>query len=273
MLSLQELRTRDVRFTGINPVRQKTPDGNFWSGYIQTPRPNNGLVYVCSDVTLIYEREQMQPLHLTKGHVLFAPKGSRYKVISRNPTPRDGADSYTVNFNVLDQTGAELELDQPLAVIARDQFSRFHPLVAELTRSCYDIRPSQLKIQANFQMFLDAVLESMEENSREYYIIRRGVEQLKIDWNRQEKMEKYARLCGISQCYFNATFRHWAGISPVEYRNRLRIAQAQSILRTELSSISETSALVGYEDPFYFSRVFKSIAGVSPQEYKRRFSG
>ena len=69
-------------------------------------------------------------------------------------------------------------------------------------------------------------MESAEECSREYYVIRRGVEELTRDWNRQERISKYAEICGISQCYFNAMFRVWSGMGPVEYRNRLRITHA-----------------------------------------------
>jgi transcriptional regulator GlxA family with amidase domain len=55
----------------------------------------------------------------------------------------------------------------------------------------------------------------------------------------------------------------------VEYRNRLRVSHARSILQSGSVSIAETAALVGFDDPFYFSRIFKSITGISPQVYKR----
>lgn len=268
-IKFAELSVENLLFTELEPVRQRFPDGSIWSGYINTPRPSNALIYACSDVTLVYEAPGMETIELHRDQVLFAPKGSCYKVTSRNPSQHSGADSYTVNFNIFDREGNEVTVAQPLAVIARDRFSRFHALVAELTRACYDVRPSRLKSQAAFLTFLDAVLESAEECSREYYVIRRGVEELTRDWNRQEKMSKYAEICGISQCYFNAMFRAWSGMGPVEYRNRLRITHAQAILRSGSVGVSETAVLVGFEDPFYFSRVFKSITGVSPQEYKR----
>ena len=175
---------------------------------------------------------------------------------------------YTVNLQVTDSMGGELPICQPLGVITQDRFSRFHGLVTELSQACSHIRPSRLKIQSVFLNFLDAILESMEEHSKEYYIIRRGAEQLALDWNKSEKISKYAGLCGVSQSYFNAMFKKWAGVGPVEYRNRLRISHAQSLLQNSPVSVSEAAALVGFDDPFYFSRIFKAITGVSPTAYR-----
>lgn len=268
-LEFKDLRRESLHFSGINSVQQRFPNGSIWSGYINTPRPSHGLVYVCSDTTLIYEIPGRPTLHLGKGSVLFAPKGSFYKVTAQSNTPHTGIDSYTVNFCICDHCGEELSISTPLSIITQDHFSNFPTLLTELTRACYDVRPSYLKIQANFLNYLDAVMESAEDYSKEYYIIRRGVEQLALDWNKQEKISKYAEICGISQCYFNAMFRNWAGVSPVEYRNRLRVSHARSILQSGSVSIAETAALVGFDDPFYFSRIFKSITGISPQVYKR----
>ena len=268
MLSFSDLLTEQAVFSDIDAVRQRFPDGSIWSGYIHTPRPDHGLVFVCSDMTLLYEIPGMPPVTVKRGDILFAPKGSHYKVLSRNPSVHTGADSYTVNFQIADPAGRELTLSNRLGVIAQDHFSRFNGLVTELSQACNHIRSSRLKIQSIFLNLLDAILESTEEHSKEYYIIRRGVEQLAIDWNKSEKISKYARLCGVSQSYFNAMFKKWAGVGPVEYRNRLRISQAQSILQNSPVSISETAVMVGFEDPFYFSRIFKEITGVSPTAYR-----
>lgn len=272
IMELGALRGEELLFSDLEPVRQRFPDGSVWSGYINTPRSSNALVYACSDITLVYEAPGMETIELHRDQVLFAPKGSRYKVTSRNPSQHSGADSYTINFNISDREGREVTVAQPLAVITEDNFSRFHALLKDLTRACYDVRPNRLKAQAVFLNFLDAVLESMEERPGIYYIIRRGVEELAKDWNRQEKISKYAEICGISQCYFNALFREWSGMGPVEYRTRMRITQAQAILRSGTVSVAETAILVGFEDPFYFSRVFKAQTGVSPQEYRRNHS-
>ena len=85
-----------------------------------------------------------------------------------------------------------------------------------------------------------------------------------------EKMEKYAALCGVSETYFYRCFREWCGKSPVEYRNALRLSNAESMLRHTDMSIGEIAGLVGFDDPFYFSRVFAKHFGCSPKRYRSR---
>ena len=90
------------------------------------------------------------------------------------------------------------------------------------------------------------------------------------EWNQNEKIEKYAKMCGISVTYFYRCFRKWSGISPVEYRNRLRLSNAQSLLRCTDMQIKEIADTVGFEDPFYFCRVFSESFGLSPQAYRKQ---
>jgi len=57
-------------------------------------------------------------------------------------------------------------------------------------------------------------------------------------------------------------------MSPVDYRNRIRITNACSLLESTSLSVEEIAALVGFETPFYFSRLFKRAMGVSPRQYR-----
>jgi len=55
-----------------------------------------------------------------------------------------------------------------------------------------------------------------------------------------------------------------------EYLNRVRIAKAMELLRSDGLPISEIGSRVGYSDPSYFTKVFKKHTGLSPREYRRQ---
>ncbi|MCK8488755.1 response regulator transcription factor [Paenibacillus sp. MBLB2552] len=55
-----------------------------------------------------------------------------------------------------------------------------------------------------------------------------------------------------------------------EYLNRIRIAKAMELLRSDVLPISEIGGQVGYSDPSYFTKVFKKQTGLSPREYRRQ---
>ncbi len=62
-------------------------------------------------------------------------------------------------------------------------------------------------------------------------------------------------------------FKKETGLSPIEYRNRLRIERARTLLSRDICSVSEAAKLLGFESVYYFSRVFKQHTGVAPSQY------
>ena len=126
-----------------------------------------------------------------------------------------------------------------------------------------------VKIKNAFYALLDAAAASEPELPAEYYPIRAGVEAIKREWSKNEKIERYAQMCDISAAYFYRCFRKWCKKSPVEYRNSIRLANAEALLRATDMPINEISNIVGYDDPFYFCRLFTKKNGISPQKYRR----
>ena len=59
------------------------------------------------------------------------------------------------------------------------------------------------------------------------------------------------------------------GMSPVEYRNKLRMQKAAILLRTGSSTVGEVAEAVGISDIKYFSKLFKRCIGVSPSAIKK----
>ena len=83
----------------------------------------------------------------------------------------------------------------------------------------------------------------------------------------QIKNEQLAALCGISVVYFRKLFFEAYGISPMNYIQSLRIRQAQEILRSDYSSITDIAFTLGYNNIYEFSKAFKKHTGISPSRY------
>lgn len=73
---------------------------------------------------------------------------------------------------------------------------------------------------------------------------------------------------GVSEDYLSRVFHQELGISPWDYLNRYRIAQAKEQLRQSHDSISQIAHRTGFPDPAYFSRVFRRLTGMSPRVYR-----
>lgn len=81
-------------------------------------------------------------------------------------------------------------------------------------------------------------------------------------------LDDFAAMCRMSKFHFLRVFRAVTGVSPVEYRNRIRIEHAKELLLESTLSVSEIGAEVGYASPAYFCDAFKKAVGVSPSRYR-----
>lgn len=82
-------------------------------------------------------------------------------------------------------------------------------------------------------------------------------------------VEEYARLCHLSKYRFITNFKALTGFTPIEYRNNIRIQNAQMLLESREHTISEIAEQLGFHSASYFSTVFKQHTGQSPNTYKR----
>lgn len=81
-------------------------------------------------------------------------------------------------------------------------------------------------------------------------------------------VSEMAEFCNLSEPQFRRVFRGYAGMSPKNYVDRLKIQQAAERVASSDESIAVIAERFGYLDPFHFSRRFKQIQGLSPSEYR-----
>lgn len=91
-----------------------------------------------------------------------------------------------------------------------------------------------------------------------------AVTYLRNNYQTDVSAEELAKLCGMSVSAFRREFRLRCGVSPVRYKNTLRMTKARELLHGGDCSVSEASRLVGFPDIYYFSRLYKREFGVPP---------
>ena len=76
-------------------------------------------------------------------------------------------------------------------------------------------------------------------------------------------------MCCLSVGSFRRLFSECMGLSPVEYRNKLRVQKAVDLLKMKKYSVGEVAEMVGISDIKYFSKLFKRYTGATPGMMKR----
>lgn len=99
--------------------------------------------------------------------------------------------------------------------------------------------------------------------------IKPALTYLQSNFTEDFPVEQLAQLCCLSPGRFRRVFSDCLGMTPVEYRNKLRVQKAVTLLKTGAYTVTEVAEQVGISDMKYFSKLFKRYTGVSPSAVKK----
>ena len=103
-----------------------------------------------------------------------------------------------------------------------------------------------------------------------YNKISRGIQYINRYFYVEKDLDGYAEICNMSKFHFLRVFKETTGVTPVEYRNNIRIEHGAELLKNTDFSVEEIGLRVGFLSLAYFSCCFKKKYGVSPKEYRKR---
>lgn len=266
-VSIMELGAETIFSDNVHCYEQIWGDGRQWTAYMKRPRRTNGLSLICSPVEVHYVTADGTRFSAGQGDAVYLPNQCAYSV-SFHKGGKD-VDIYTVNFLLQDKNGNEVRFSEEPMVFHGAATQPGIAVAAELADACL-LSGSHLKKQALLLSLFDVLHSFFQRHSEDFYPIRRGVTLLMKEWDKNEKIAKYAEVCGVSERNFYACFKKWSGKTPVDYRNEIRMTAAASLLKRSNLSVAEVAFKTGFEDPYYFSRIFKKQMGISPIAYRKR---
>lgn len=271
MISFSELCYSNIDFDIIDVFPENWLHRKEFCLYKNEARPCSALFFVCSKIEVSFFLADGTPeVTARNGDVVFIPKGICYYARVSDDTSEKN-DTYTVNLHFFDEQHKEFLLNDRIALLTSFQDNQQEPHLKKLCDAFHLERRNLAKTKGEFFLLLDLIDASATKNDIVYYSIRKGIETFREEWNKNEKIEKYAQLSGVSVTYFYRCFRKWSGKSPVEYRNMLRLSNAESLLRSTDMKIQQISETIGFEDPFYFCRLFKDVYDLSPKHYRKHY--
>jgi AraC-like DNA-binding protein len=205
------------------------------------------------------------------GDVIYIPIGSEYEVELMD---FESADSHTVgiNFYLFDENGEKVTLSDKIMVfksVEEGVSQRFYQSLASPEQLPYFLRRLVL-----FELVCLLFSSTDQRTEREMGMISEGVNRLREHPEKMIPISELARACNISEVYFRKQFKAVIGMSPVEYRNTLRLDKARQYLEYGDISVQEISDTLGYSTVSHFIKCFRERFGVPPLEYrtgKRRY--
>ena len=266
-MNFSNLPYAEFDFEILSIVAQYWDKDRGWIEFINKPRYSSSLLMIVSDITVKYTNFLGDSFTATNGDVVYCPYGSRYEfsiVSPYDPNIYNRIKSICINFNLIRYDKQIITLNQkPIRVVnfKSEQLKKDFFEIYE-TKSMPMIRKYKL------YKIMKTIIELHSNESINISHIKKAVYYLEEHYAENFKMSFLAEKFNLSESHFRKLFKYLTGLSPIEYRNKLRIEHAKDFLSQNNLSISEVAQAVGIEDQFYFSRIFKKYNGISPIKYK-----
>lgn len=100
--------------------------------------------------------------------------------------------------------------------------------------------------------------------------IQTGIKYIESNYLEEFEIEEVARKCGMCLSLFYKNFKEYTGLTPIEYKNRLKTDRAIELLSEKRHSIEDISKMLNYCNQSYFIRTFKRFTGCTPKQFMSR---
>jgi AraC-like DNA-binding protein len=209
--------------------------------------------------------------HAAAGDLLCLPPGSMRQACT---FPDKLMHCFSVDFWLCDlirktEGGGITQLPFPVLShigVKKDLLLLFHNLAeAWLDRQQGHV----LKTNGLFLLILHRLFElnihNIDSTSVDFRInkIKRYIEQ---HFEEDLPVKKLAAMIKLNDVYFDSLFKQETGVSLHQYLIKVRIRNAENMLRSGEYKVSEAAELCGYSDVLHFSKQFKAVLGFPPSK-------
>ena len=256
MKYIYDLKDPEFRVGNIDIQNVARPQN--YSHTFRNGREKHGFVYVVNGrMRDIFHYEHIDDIYVNTGELIFIPKGTIYTGVYLE----EKTEIKIVQFDLMNGTLPEY-LSSPVKI----EF----PKAGELMEAFFG--PGENRTQCHPFYYLSCLyglLWQIDENySRiptKYKKLKAALSEITEYWDKNEAVSYYAALCDMSEVNFRRLFKEYTGLSPINYRNDLRLTHARNKLQSGEYNVSEAAYCSGFTNLSFFIRLYKKKYGHTPK--------
>ena len=259
-----ELRVSDISV--ISGVRSfgRTVD------YSGQGRKSSGFLFVWEGEATFTDDGGKEQI-VSNGELAFLPKYKKYSMKYTAPSTV----FVVVNFELRDRNDGAAVLFDDICLVATDDASQRIARTMTSFELCNVSKTigAVLRKKELLYRLLGLVYSSgfcLTEGRAVSSPIADGVLLLEQTYLENLPIAQYAAASHVSVNTFRTWFQKQFGMSPIKYRNYLRIERARELLSEGGFTVAEVAYASGFENIGYFCRYYRRITGESPGETKKR---
>lgn len=243
--------------------------GNIDAEYVSRPknytypfrngRKKHGFIYIANGkIHCSFQDCAIDGLDIQKGELLFVPCGIIYSSTYLEENTKIKIIQFDlVSGNLPDYLSVPSKIELPHAselvetcFHSVEDHTSYHPFyhLSCLYRLLWEIDNNYTKIPSKYKKLYAALSEITEHYAE------------------NEKVSYYAELCDMSEVNFRRLFREYTGMSPIDYRNDIRLIRAKNKLQSGEYNVSEAAFESGFSNLSFFIRKYKEKYGYTPKK-------
>ena len=240
-----------------------------FSGCVKTPdeyvctkddKPFSRFFYV-ENGTIIFDKGTRKEVVAHAGNIVYLPNNITYK--SQWPAGAEGK-YMSVNFQ-LDELYIKLPNRICIAATDKNDYYKnmFERICEQWLRGAFGYK---LEVLSEIYRLLYSLMnESLHRRTKaEHHTIYKGILYLENNYMSDISVKE---LCNVSESSFRRLFKKYKKMSPITYKNYLRIIKAADLLKSGEYSVKEAAYAVSLPDICYFYKLFVRFMHDTPKSF------
>ena len=197
-------------------------------------RTKHGFIYIVSGAMEdVFSTEGKKSLICRAGELIFIPKGSIYTGIYLEENTKIKIIQFDLESGVLPEyMNTPVKIQLPNAGELIEAF--FQPVERHLFHHPF-----------YYFSCLYRLLWEIDKNDtslpKKYKRLQAALSEMVTYFDQNKAISYYAALCDMSEVNFRRLFREYIGMSPIDYRNELRLNNARALLKSGEYNVSEAA--------------------------------
>ena len=263
--TINELVNSDFNIRFLNALKQSWHNTKRFQ-CINSPKKQDLFLYI-NGFTVTYTDKHNNVFIANSGDIVYVPTGSEYTVLISDAQDKN---SYTIGINFLlsDEFNEQITISDNIKIFNLPSHKSISMLFQQAI--AYDtIQPFAMKKVLLLEIICTLASYAIQKNVPKKIID--SLNYLSDHIEKNPSVKQLASLCNVSEVYFRKEFKRCMGITPVEYRNLMRLNKARSFLEYGEISVQEISDTLGYSTVSHFIKEFRNHHGSSPLQYRKQF--
>lgn len=260
IIKQEELLGRECIIWDVVAYSMRADDVTVYD-YEKEGRQKHLLFYQTEDERY-YTRGDDHIATLSLKDVIFLPHGAKY--LSRTADGQKSSSGIGISFRLQTPDGEPLLFDENNIILKHDCDGKLLGHFKSVLSRIMTPAKNSLRICGEISILLDEMFsdtEGQERRSRDFKDIKAAVRTIEREPWKNLTVAELAALCCMSESTFLRKFKRFSGgVSPIKYRNNIRLILAEELAASEMT-LEEIAEKLGFYDSTHLCKLYRKHKG------------